>query len=52
MIRKKHKRTTKVFAKARLDNVTSAICCYEKGFGLTFINLAFVLNEKKWNTKI
>jgi len=45
MIRKKHKRTTKVFAKARLDNVTSAICCYEKGFGLTFINLAFVLNE-------
>jgi len=34
-------RTTKVFAKAGLDNVTSAMCKQQKWFGLTFINLAF-----------
>ena len=32
---------TKVFAKAKLYNVTSAMCYYQQWFGLTFINLAF-----------
>jgi hypothetical protein len=32
---------TKVFAKAGLDNVTSAQCKYQQWFGLTFYELAF-----------
>jgi hypothetical protein len=32
---------TKVFAKAGLDNATSAICYYQQWFGLTIINLTF-----------
>lgn len=37
----KHEPLTKVFAKAGLDNVTSAMYYYQQRFGRTFINLAF-----------
>jgi len=36
--------TTKVFANAGHDIVTSAICKHQQWFGLTFINLALVVN--------
>jgi hypothetical protein len=32
---------TAVFAKAGLENETSAVCYYQQWFGLTFINLVF-----------
>jgi len=32
----KHERTTKVFAKAGLENVTSAMCKHQQRFGSTF----------------
>ena len=36
--------TTKVFAKAGLDNVTSAMCKYQRRFGLDVQCSALVLN--------
>ena len=36
-----HERTTKVFAKAGLDNVTSAICKHQHQLGQTSFNLTF-----------
>ncbi len=40
-MKEKSERTTKVFAKAGQDNVTSATCKHQQWFGQTFINLAF-----------
>jgi hypothetical protein len=40
----KHERTTKVFAKAGLDNVTSAICRHQQRFGLDVQYLGLVHN--------
>jgi hypothetical protein len=40
----KHNRPTKVFAKAGLDNVKSAICKHQQWFGLDVQCSAFVLN--------
>jgi hypothetical protein len=40
----KHERTTKVFAKAGLDNVTSAMCKHQQQFGLDVQFLALVHN--------
>jgi len=39
-----HERTTKVFAKAGLDNVTSAMCRHQHRFGLDVQFSALVLN--------
>jgi len=33
-----------VFAKAGMDNVTSAMCKHQQWFGLTIINLLLVVN--------
>ena len=44
MTKMKHMQATKVFAKAGLDNVTSAMCKHQQWFGLDVQCSALVLN--------
>jgi len=46
---KKHMQVTKVFAKAGLDNVTSAKCRHQQQFGL---EIYFSNIDREWITKI
>ncbi len=44
LVRKAKRHTTKVFAKAGLDNLTAAICYYQQWFALDFYYSALGLN--------